>query len=158
MEPKSPAWHRALLVAASWIGAFSLTHWPEQDYSSEPPGYWGARLDKGLHFGLYAALSAITCCAALSVLGRRLGYAWACVALILAYAVFDEATQPWFGRYADVWDWVADAVGACAGCAVTSFFINRRELTWPANRGPKDSGIQGSGRPSDASYRSANEL
>jgi len=73
--------------------------------------------DKLLHFlayGLLALLVAVTL-AATRAWSRR---AVLTAALLLAaFAAADEATQRWFGRDTDLWDWLFDCLGIAAGIA-----------------------------------------
>lgn len=45
-------------------------------------------------------------------------FAWTSSAFLLVWAAFDEWTQPWVGRSADLYDWLADAAGIVAVSAV----------------------------------------
>lgn len=89
----------------------------------------GVPSDKSLHFFAYTALA---------LLAAATLWAWqrwtpsgiaAFIPAILLFAALDEATQPFFRRQADVWDWVSDAVGAVFGLAVVAalrFVVVRR--------------------------------
>ncbi|HVP11621.1 MAG TPA: VanZ family protein [Phycisphaerae bacterium] len=39
---------------------------------------------------------------------------------LVAYGIFDEATQPYFGRTFDLLDWAADIGGAAVGTAIAA--------------------------------------
>lgn len=43
--------------------------------------------------------------------------AWLCGAMV-TWGMFDELTQPWFGRTCEMLDWVADVVGVAVGLLV----------------------------------------
>ena len=103
------------LLAVYWTCAFVVTHVPpllpkDDDRGPELP----IGPDKVVHFGGFLTLAFLLA----QALRPRLSAAAtvACVLGICAcYGVFDEITQPPFGRTADAWDWVADMVGACVG-------------------------------------------
>lgn len=113
----SPAVLRAF-AAGCWIVAFGLTHYPDLgDPGDGAPGPWHGVIDKAPHFALYAGLGAISTLAVLAGRPRRRAAAVSLLLLaMLAYTGLEEATQPWFDRYADWYDWFADAAGAAAGC------------------------------------------
>ena len=80
----------------------------------ELPSFDFPFLDKIVHFLLYAILSSLIFCGARFGRGMRFGAAalLACV-LASAYGVTDEIHQTFTaGRSQDVFDWVADTVGA----------------------------------------------
>lgn len=96
-----------VLLAGYWLVLLTATHLP-----TVPAGV--SKSDKLLHF------------LAFGVLGFLVGI-WLLVrnpsakkylvllAVISTYAAVDELTQPLTGRHGDVWDWVADTVGAALG-------------------------------------------
>lgn len=83
----------------------TLTHLPK------PPGVFEGHNDKTLHLLAYFALG---CCAyfasAVTLPGRRWIWVWVLIGGSL-FALFDETTQPFFKRSADVFDWIADVIG-----------------------------------------------
>jgi VanZ family protein len=91
-------------------------HWPVPKLPPSVAHVW----DKVPHFVLYALFASLLVwyiVAQRRALGqsnarglpRRLATAFVCVA---AYAWIDELTQPWTGRECDVYDWLADVLGA----------------------------------------------
>jgi VanZ family protein len=73
--------------------------------------------DKILHIAAYTVLGLL---AALAYGGRWRTTATAAVvlfAMLAAWGVVDELTQPLFGRLADASDWVCDMVGVAIGLA-----------------------------------------
>lgn len=86
-------------------GAFTMTHLPGQDL----PNFHAS--DKTLHVTGFAGLS--TCFVFLLN-----AYGWprrrrilTIVIALMAYAAFDEKTQPYFHRTQDIMDWLADTCG-----------------------------------------------
>jgi VanZ family protein len=74
--------------------------------------------DKSLHLAAYGALGALAALAAKATGQRGVrGIIWLCIGLTL-FALADEATQPLCGRTAEVFDWVADVVGAGTAVAL----------------------------------------
>jgi len=72
--------------------------------------------DKMAHAVVYAGLSLLLCRAFRSCHNRRI-FRWAAVLALIGaslYGITDEWHQSWGpgGREADLWDWVADTVGA----------------------------------------------
>ncbi|MBI5443974.1 MAG: VanZ family protein [Deltaproteobacteria bacterium] len=100
-------------------GAFTLTHLPgdvvdvgSKDELVHTFGYLG------LGLVLSAALTAFGVAR-----GRRL-----CVVVIglLLYGVFDEVSQPWFGRTAEFGDLGSDVIGITAAAAAWEALLRRR--------------------------------
>jgi VanZ family protein len=116
-------WQIALI--AYWLVLFAATHVP-QDFPAVPIDDW----DKVAHFSAYAILGGMLATtrrlAGAALNFRHLLLLWI---VLVAYGAFDEWTQPFVGREADVFDWVADAAGAAAGLAlivlVRSRYMNR---------------------------------
>jgi len=106
----------ALLTLAYTVVLVGATHYPKPEdlLGPDPPS------DKTLHFIAYGLLGLLAA-ATLAAVGR-----WslrAVAGLFIALAVFaalDEATQPAFGRAADVWDWAYDLIGLSAGIVVVA--------------------------------------
>jgi len=103
------------------MALLTATHWP--GLTVEGPI---DRTDLVIHAGvlfwwtvlLYnAGLIAVGGCGCLK---RRI--AWTAVTGF-AFAVFDELTQPMFGRQADPTDLIADAVGVLAACGVIWWWV-----------------------------------
>ncbi|NLF29515.1 MAG: VanZ family protein [Planctomycetes bacterium] len=110
-------------LAAAWLTAFISTHIPAERVPTLPAS------DKLLHMATYAGLALIywLTLAAHPVRGlRRVGLV---IASLLAYAVFDEITQPLVNRYASLADGLADAAGAVIAvtlCEVGAWVRRRR--------------------------------
>jgi VanZ family protein len=86
-------------------------------------------IDKPLHVGGYLVLG-------LLVFGPcGFGRGWPAAAWWLAglavFAALDELTQPWFGRYLDVNDWLADVAGFVAAWLLVRLWLVMRP---PSNR------------------------
>lgn len=70
-------------------------------------------LDKVVHFTLYGGLALLCARAVNAYVGERLKAAYAGVVLALLYGISDEVHQSFTpGRQPDVYDWVADTLGA----------------------------------------------
>jgi VanZ family protein len=112
---------RSLRIAA-WIvlGLYlalmlTLTHMPR------PPGILENRPDKPLHFTGYFALGLIAFTTAALTFPARSGISLIIVLAGLAFAAFDESTQPLFHRTSDILDWRADAIGLITGVILLGF-------------------------------------
>jgi VanZ family protein len=136
MPPADPAgWSRlsrplALLTFAYTLVLVVATHYPkpEELLGPNPPS------DKTLHFVAYGLLGLLAA-ATLAATGRwSLRTVGALAAGLAVFAVLDEATQPAFGRTADVWDWAYDLIGLAAGIAVVA--VARLRMITPAG-GPQ---------------------
>lgn len=106
------------LLAVYWTAAFVVTHLPPflpKDEDDGPDPLVGP--DKVVHFVGFAILAWLL----VRVLPERWPLAWrnaATVGICAAYGVFDELTQPPFGRTADANDFLADMLGVAAGLLV----------------------------------------
>ena len=124
--PRRLAYTLYALTALCWVGAFTLTHLPPGDM---PPEIHGP--DKVLHFVGYAGLAGT-----LYMTLRAAGYrraALIAVLICLNYGIFDECTQPLFGRDRELGDWVADACGTVAGTILGAAFVywlRRGYIAW----------------------------
>lgn len=93
------------ITAICWIGQFVATHLPAVPTGRHLPS------DKTLHYFAYLTLGVLIW-ASLATLGKnRTVRAIALGPVMLAYAAFDEITQPLVGRHADPRDWLFDAAG-----------------------------------------------
>jgi VanZ family protein len=107
-------WLPLVLLAGYWLVLFVGTHVPPEFPGLPPEGY-----DKVVHFSSFMILAGLLAVTWRCIWGRlsilSVVTAWL---LIVAYAAGDEATQPWFRRTCDIYDWRADACGAAVGLAL----------------------------------------
>ncbi|RLS34069.1 MAG: hypothetical protein DWH79_05430 [Planctomycetota bacterium] len=82
---------------------------PEKFLPANPPG------DKTLHLLAYGVLGGLVCSTAAARGGWSMRLGLSLVGGLLVFAMLDEATQPFFGRYADLFDWLFDGLGLVAG-------------------------------------------
>ncbi len=119
--PLPPPWPRLLAWAAAGYTAFLLyaTHHPnpEELVGKNAPG------DKTLHFLAYGALAGIVAAAVAARGGWVFRTAASVFVLLALFAAVDEATQPLFGRWADVVDWAYDGIGMLAGLAAVTLGV-----------------------------------
>lgn len=103
------------LWAACLIAAFVATHLPPSELPSTP---WLS--DKVEHIVGYFGLGFITAWRFRQSLIPPSAIRKALVILgcLCLYAAFDELTQPWFGRSAELADGLADLAGASIGISV----------------------------------------
>jgi len=127
---------RALvLCAAVWVSAFIATHTPV-------PALAGPRIsDKWLHgIGYFVVFSTLAATLAGHRVPRLRRIIWV-LAVTVAYAAFDEITQPLVGRDASLADWTADVTGgalaalAAEGCLLLAA---KKGTKGPAERSPGD--------------------
>ncbi len=113
MKPM-PRGVRTVLLACLWIAAAVATHLPPSEMPRE-----SLINDKVVHFTVFGALGLIAAwrlAADREALALRHLATWWLV--FAAYALLDEATQPWVGRSFEWLDWVADAAGAAFGLSL----------------------------------------
>lgn len=121
-----------LLLAGALLGCYWLalvigTHYPHV----ELPG--SSISDKELHFAAYTGLAFLGALAWTAWRGSEpLGWGVVWLAVVL-HGALDEWTQPPFGRTCELWDWIADLLGASLGVAafaaaalIASWAIRRR--------------------------------
>lgn len=115
-----------------YLGALGLaTHMPPRQLKRFP-----LRIDipdKLAHFAAYALLAVLAVIAAYSFgVARRLRPSgWAIVGiggllLLAGLGLFDEATQPAFGRQFDWLDWAADLAGAATAATLAAVLMSMR--------------------------------
>src|SRR3954462_7967186 len=113
----------ASLLVAYWGFALVMTHIPH------PPPIGPQVSDKLIHFLAYGLLSGLLF---LTLWMWRPGWRYlplVVLGMIIAYAAFDELTQPIFGRDCEFLDWVADssaAVVAVSVLGVARLLMNRK--------------------------------
>ena len=90
--------------------------------------------DKTLHFIAYGLLGGAVGAAVAARGGWGLRAAAAWCAGLAAFAAIDEATQPLFGRYADVRDWVFDDIGLLVGVGAVTLAVALSRRRVPAAR------------------------
>jgi VanZ family protein len=114
----------AWLLALLWAGAFTLTHIPAERLRGLHAG------DKTLHSVGSGGL-ALVFWALLAAQRRPPRRRILTVLFVLAlYGVFDEVTQPWFGRQASHVDWLFDCLGTII--AVTAMETAAALVRWRA--------------------------
>jgi VanZ family protein len=109
----------AFLTLAYTLVLVLATHYPKPEdlLGPDPPS------DKTLHFIAYGVLG-ILAMATLAASGRRsLGAAAMLLITLAILAAVDEATQPLFGRTAELWDWVYDLMGLGTGVAIVAIAL-----------------------------------
>lgn len=126
-QPAGLVWFRRLstiALAGYWLVMFTGTHWPNLSLAAYPEN-----TDKALHLTGYAGfgfLLALWFSVRSTNQGSRLlggallplaKYLWI-LAVIVGYSIFDEVSQPPFGRTCDFWDAVADWGGGLIGVGV----------------------------------------
>jgi len=107
----------ATLPVLWWVTIFVATHIPAQNLPTTPVG------DKTEHYLAYGILAFLTCLVFRLRGTSALRSAVMTLAACAAYGAFDELTQPFFNRVADVWDWVADVVGAATGTLICTALL-----------------------------------
>jgi VanZ family protein len=113
-----------IALAGYWLVMFAGTHWPNLSLAAYPEN-----TDKALHLTGYAGFGFLLALW-FSVRGANLGsrplgrallpltkFLWI-VAVVVGYSIFDEVSQPPFGRTCDFWDAVADWDGGLIGVGV----------------------------------------
>ena len=109
------------ILACYWLAMFLGTHWPNFKLEQYPQN-----TDKVLHLSAYAGLSFLIAVRLSLKRDLRLSDSLWILAAIVGYSIFDEVTQPPFGRTCDFFDAVADWVGGIFG--LCAFAVLRRML------------------------------
>lgn len=132
----------AWICALVWTLAFAATHMPGNDVPDFP------RVSDGmlhlLGYGGLTGMAWLTLWAYGQPMGRRI---LVCVMLLPLYGVFDELTQSYFHRTADVVDWMHDCLGTaislvCCELGVLTFRKGR-----PRGGEPVEIGLRPRRRP-----------
>jgi VanZ family protein len=116
-----------VLLVLYWTALTIGTHWPIPHHLRHLQ-----ESDKVLHLAAYCGLALLACVNV--ALRRPFGWrpALAVLVVVAGLAALDEITQPPFGRYGDVQDWVADMIGASASVGpfwvVSPLVARRRQL------------------------------
>jgi VanZ family protein len=97
-----------IAVACYAATLLTLTHVPKA------PSAFEGMSDKKLHFSAYLMLGALVFSATALSVPRQRGLVSMSIFFCGLFAIVDEATQPFFGRHADVHDWGADICGVLA--------------------------------------------
>jgi VanZ family protein len=111
--PRFYRWGTSLVLGCYWLIMFTGTHWPHVSLEHYPQNF-----DKVLHFTGYAGFGFLI--ALWVTVRRRFGLRQFATgfAVIFLYAIFDEVTQPYFGRDCEFLDMVADWIGGTCGMAI----------------------------------------
>jgi len=124
MKPAAVARFRALstgVLACYWLAMFTGTHWPNFTLRAYPEN-----TDKILHISAYFGLSFLIAVRREFKRDVRLQDCLWIMAIIVGYSIFDEVTQPYFGRTCDIFDALADWIGGAFGLG--AFAVLRRLL------------------------------
>jgi VanZ family protein len=127
--PAASVWFRrlsAIALIGYWLVMFAGTHWPNLRLDAYPEN-----TDKVLHLTGYAGFGFLLALwfslrgsnAAIEPFGRAVPALKNCfwiLAVIVGYSIFDEVSQPPFGRTCDPMDAVADWIGGAIGLGVFS--------------------------------------
>lgn len=105
---------RGAVLAVYWVVLLVATHWPKVIETGLPV----TPSDKAEHLVAFGILAWLLAWVLYAKQRLTLGRALTIVAIAAAYGLFDEFTQPWFGRTLDPMDMVADVVGASLGVGV----------------------------------------
>jgi len=100
-------------LVAYWVALFTATHIPRIPAALQMPGS-----DKWQHFAAYGGLAFL-----LSIrqfCGKPLSWKTAAqiLGILAVYGALDELSQIPVGRDAELYDWLADIIGASGGIAV----------------------------------------
>jgi VanZ family protein len=124
---------RAAMIVAFYVAlCFAATHLPVPDVSV-PQSLLGVPIDKIAHFSMYSLLGfllswmlSMRTVADEQTASRTWFHSLLVLTIVGLYGMFDETTQPAFGRTFDMLDWTADMIGAV--CGILAFLAARRLL------------------------------
>ena len=118
-------WPVALAVVITWCSGRSV--------EGLPPTFEGS--DKVVHFALYGLMATLVARVHAVARTRPLGM-YAAILIVSVFGVTDELHQHFTpGRTMDVWDWVADTLGAVVATVMYA--------EWPAYRRMLESPVWG---------------
>ena len=116
---------RFIFVALILYWAFSLT----MTHLPHPPPIGPHVNDKVLHFLAYGLLSGLLFLAMWISRPKMRYLPLIVLAIVMAYAAFDELTQPYFGRDCELGDWLADSAAGVVAVTILGLirhFTRRR--------------------------------
>ncbi len=115
---------RRMPIATLIVSAMLVIYWVALFYGTHvkiPPGMLPRNSDKIVHFSAYAGLGVLL----MTLRATRGPFPWFSVIarwfVLAGYGVFDELTQLLVARDAEVYDWIADSVGAALGLGLVTF-------------------------------------
>lgn len=113
-----------LILCAYATVLLTLTHIPK------PPGVFEGHSDKTLHFMAYTVLALLVYLVLFTYRPEQNYRFIKTVIVCMIFGVVDESTQPFFGRSADVRDYLFDLLGIVFGSwlAAVGCFVVRRYL------------------------------
>jgi VanZ family protein len=131
----------SVILVCYWLAMLTGTHWPNFRLEAYPEN-----TDKVLHLSGYAGLTFLIAlrlslksssdpAEPLRLNPITLRQSLWILAVIVAYSIFDELTQPYFGRTCDFRDALADWAGGILGLA--AFSIVRITLRGLTGNGPR---------------------
>ncbi len=120
-----------LLLTAYWCMLFIATHIPK------PPSLHVQHIDKVFHFLAYAGLAFLLAWSLPTIPNHPILNILLAAFISISYGVVDECLQIPVGRTADVFDWIADSIGAVSGLAAYGsmrWWLMMRGKSRPAQR------------------------
>jgi VanZ family protein len=111
------------LLGVYWLCIFTATHSPQ---ATLPQTHLG---DKAEHFIAYGLLALLMTAWLRYTRPQLRGATWIVLAVCVAYAAIDETTQPIVNRFADMRDFLADAIGASVGTLIGMVLFRSRKPT-----------------------------
>jgi VanZ family protein len=118
---RSRPWFRRGVVIALvlyWLTMFTATHVPQAPQPLPP-----AFTDKWQHYVAYAGLGFLLAAWRQSRRALTMQASLVLFAIAVLYGAFDEVTQPFFGRDAELLDWRSDIIGAASGIALCALIL-----------------------------------
>ncbi len=110
----------AFVVGLYWLVMFAATHFPLRAVPNDDP----YSLDKLAHFSVFVVLAMLLCGLGLFLRFKPWQISTGVLLTAGVYALLDEASQMLVAnRRADIYDWLADVVGAA--CGITVFWVAR---------------------------------